>query len=117
VLNVLDFPDNIEEKFRRVLEKQDDKTLIELASKQKSEILSFLKSQNEKENNKEDLNNKEKTQLADSKISKLQSIFTPELLNNNPDIKDNFEALELAKTPEEKEAIVQGVINILKTEP
>lgn len=45
VLDVLDFPDNIEEKFRGVLEKQDDKTLIELASKQKTEILSFIKNQ------------------------------------------------------------------------
>lgn len=31
VLNVLDFPDNKEESFRKTLEKQDDKTLKELS--------------------------------------------------------------------------------------
>lgn len=114
VLNVLDFPDNIEEKFRITLEKQDDNTLLELATKQKDEILSFLKNERLSKNQNESLNNIEKNKSFESKILKLKSIFTPELLNKNPDIAQNFEALDLAKSPEEKEAILRWVINLLK---
>ena len=49
VLQVLDFPDNQEEAFRVILEKQEPKTLQELASKSKKEILTFLVLENKKE--------------------------------------------------------------------
>ena len=42
VLKVLDFPDNQEEAFRKILLKQDDTTLEELAQKSKQEILTFI---------------------------------------------------------------------------
>ena len=42
MLKVLDFPDNKEEAFREILEKQDPQTLKELAKKSKAEILTFL---------------------------------------------------------------------------
>jgi len=114
VLDVLDFPDNIEEKFRGVLEKQDDKTLIELASKQKTEILSFIKNQ---ELNINSWNSKEldiENQKNDSKISKLESIFTPELLQEHITIKEQFDKLE---NTTDKEPVFREIINILKNEP
>ena len=49
VLNVLDFPDNKEESFRNVLEKQDDEILKDLAWKSKNEILMFLISEKKNE--------------------------------------------------------------------
>jgi len=104
---VLDFPDNIEEKFRGVLKKQDDKVLIELASKQKTEILSFIKNQTLSETRIENEKN-------DSKISKLELIFTPELLNEHPTIKEQFDKLENIT---DKEAVFREIINILKNEP
>ncbi len=42
VLKVLDFPDNQEEAFRKILLKQDNTILEELATKSKNEILTFL---------------------------------------------------------------------------
>jgi len=111
VLNILDFPDNIEDKFRKVLEKQDDNTLIELATKQKPEILSFLKNQKLNENT---LNKKETTienQKNELKISKLQSIFTPELLDQHPKIKEQFNKLDNAT---DKEKVFREIINLLK---
>ena len=42
VLKVLDYPDNIEESFRKILLKQDNKTLEELSKKSKQEIQTFL---------------------------------------------------------------------------
>ena len=54
VLKVLDFPDNIEESFRKILLKQDNKKLEELALKSKDEILTFIsKEKNNVIHNKE----------------------------------------------------------------
>jgi hypothetical protein len=49
VLQVLDFPDNQEEAFRLILEKQKPKTLQKLATKSKKEILTFLVLEKKKE--------------------------------------------------------------------
>ncbi len=118
VLNVLDYPDNIEEKFRSILEKEDDKTLIVLVKQSKWDIQSFLLNERNNKTTKvetqEEIKQLENNKNFESKVLKLKSIFTPELLNKNPDIAQNFEALELAKTPEEKEAILRRVINLLK---
>ena len=107
VLNVLDFPDNIEEKFRKVLEKQDDNTLIELAKKQKLEILSFFKNTELNINNKENKKN-------ESKFSKIQSVFTPKILANNPKIAKKFEELDLLEGTEKKDVKLQEILAILK---
>lgn len=114
VLNVLDFPDNVEDKFRKVLEKQDDKILIELATKPKDEVLLFLKNIKTTENQKESLNNNEKSNKIEQKLSKIKQTLTPQILSNHQDIAKNFEALNLAKTPQEKEAILQEVLKLLK---
>lgn len=114
VLNVLDFPDNKEEAFRKVLEKKDQATLKELAWKSKSEILTFLVSEKEQEKvvkvEKQDI----KTERIEQKLSKFKSIFSPDILKNNPDIVQNLEALEQVQTPEQKEAILQEILGILK---
>jgi len=132
VLNVLDFPDNKEDVFTKVLEKQNKVTLKELAWKSKNEILLFIA--NTKENtinskeekavqveateiekqNIESEKQKLKKERIEQKLLKIKSVFSPEILNNNPDIAQNFEALDLAQTPEEKEAILQGILNLLQ---
>lgn len=118
VLSVLDYPDNIEKKFRNILNKQSDKTLIDLAKQSKQEIQSFLLDVNTIQNiqieNQENLKQNIKIDRINVKISQIKSIFTPEILNKNPDIAENFEALDLAKTPQEKEVILRWVINLLK---
>ena len=44
VLQILDFPDNIEESFRKILDKQTPEILKDLSTKSKKEILVFLNS-------------------------------------------------------------------------
>lgn len=107
VLNVLDFPDNLEETFRKILLKQNNKTLAELAKKSKKDIIIFLTQENNEEKNLENQKN-------NNKLNRLKSIFNPQILKNNPDIANSFEALELAQTPEQKEAILQGILKLLK---
>ena len=93
VLKVLDFPDNIEESFRKILLKQDNKTLEELALKSKDEILTFIsKEKNNVTHNKELQSIKiesEKTQKEtklNQDIQKIKSVFTPQILEQNSDI-------------------------------
>jgi len=118
VLNVLDFPDNKEEVFRKVLERQDQATLKELAWKSKNEILLFIASAKEVDTlqteNEEAEKQNIKIERIEQKLSKIKSVFSPDTLKNNPDIAQNFEALELAQTPEQKEAILQDILNLLK---
>lgn len=118
VLNVLDYPDNIEEKFRGILNKVNDKTLIDLANQTKEDIKTFILNINEqdtKQTENEELKEQDnESKEFETKVLKIKSIFAPELLNKNPDIAQNFEALELAETPKEKEAILRWVINLLK---
>lgn len=114
VLNVLDFPDNQEEAFRKVLEKQNQATLKELVWKSKNEIVVFLTNANYKETNQETEKQNMKYEKIEQKLSKIKSVFSTEILNNNPDIAQNFEALKQAQTPEQKEAILQEILSILK---
>ncbi len=87
VLKVLDFPDNIEESFRKILLKQDNKTLEELAKKSKTEVLIFLENQGKMEKT-QNLN------LAEQKLSKIKSVFTPQILEKNPNIADKLNSLD-----------------------
>ena len=87
VLKVLDFPDNIEESFRKILLKQDNKTLEELAKKSKTEVLIFLENQGKMEKT-QNLN------LAEQKLSKIKSVFTPQILEQNPNIADKLNSLD-----------------------
>lgn len=120
VLKVLDFPDNQEEAFRKILLKQDDTTLEELAIKSKNEILTFLvKEQKQtnisKENEVIKLETEKsiETQKNEQKLSKIKSVFTPKILEKNPDIAEKFSSLDW-KTSEEKNDILQGILQILK---
>ena len=101
VLKVLDYPDNIEESFRKILLKQDNKTLEELSKKSKQEIQTFL-IQTQKINidnlKKTEIQKQEKLNLEDidisiknnNKLNRLKSVFTPQILEQNSDIAWNF---------------------------
>lgn len=124
VLKVLDFPDNQEEAFRKILLKQDDTTLEELAQKSKQEILTFIIQAKEnqttkieaEEAQKQEKNNQNKSiedKKNEQKLSKIKSVFTPKILEKNPDIAEKFSSLDW-KTSEEKNEILQGILQILK---
>lgn len=132
VLNVLDFPDNKEESFRKVLQKQEDITLKSLASKSKNEILSFLlkekknefKNENKESKNKlketvqiesdEKINQSKETKKIESKMLKIKSIFTTNILNKNPDIAEKLNSFDTLIEPQEKEAALKEILTILK---
>ena len=85
VLKVLDYPDNIEESFRKILLKQDNKTLEELSKKSKQEIQTFL-IQTQKINidnlKKTEIQKQEKLNLEDIDISikNKNNLFTLNLI-------------------------------------
>lgn len=125
VLDKVNLSDNEEDFLRKILVKQDNKTLENLAKKSEDEILTFcFQAQNNettlkkessknteiKETQKQNIENKE----IDKQILKIQSIFTHEILNHNVDIAENLFALNTAKTPQEKDNILKGILNILK---
>lgn len=109
---MLDFPDNQEESFRKILLKQDNTDLEELATKSKNEILTFLvkeqkKTTNSKENQaikieseeaqKQEKNNQDKSiedKKNEQKLSKIKSVFTPKILEKNPDIAEKLSSLD-----------------------
>ena len=120
VLKVLDFPDNQEEAFRKILLRQDDTTLEELALKSKKEILIFLNRNQDEDKvlevQKQEKNNQDKSiedKKNEQKLSKIKSVFTPKILEKNPDIAEKFSSLDW-KTSEEKNEILQGILQILK---
>lgn len=120
VLKVLDFPDNIEESFRKILLKQDNKTLEELALKPKDEILTFI---SKEKNNIVDSGKNEiikikseetqKETKLNQDIQKIKSVFTPQILEENPNIADKLNALDW-KTIEEKNEALKEILSILK---
>lgn len=108
VLNVLDFPDNKEEAFRIILEKQNQVTLKELAWKSKNEILLFIANSKEKTiNHKEEKavnieaveteNQNRKIERIEQKISKIKSILTPEILQKHQKINEALEKQDIQK--------------------
>lgn len=129
VLHILDFPSDKEEPLRKILLKQENTTLDELAWKSKKEIFSFLI--NEKNNEtvqvetKETKEQKIKNDRIDKKLSSIKSVFTNKILSKNPDIEQNFEALSsiaewknIENISEDeilqKEAILEGILTLLK---
>lgn len=127
ILNILDLPDEQEKVFRNTLEKQKPQILKELAKKSKWEIITFVINKQRSETNlKEDYAIKVKiketkkrwieNEKIDNKLSKIKSVFTDEILAKSHDIAQSFEALNLKETdtPEEKEAILKGILNLLK---
>jgi len=114
VLNVLDVMDEQEDMLRPRLDTLDNETLKSLTTKTRWEVFAILKNLKKNENQDEVEKNNEKNEQTDSKISKLKSIFTPELLNQHSKIKEQFEELD---TTTDKEKIFRNIINILKNEP
>jgi aspartate oxidase len=99
-----------------------------LASKSPKEIIIFLSTQNNQDIQKDNLKNEnkvidinsnktetiEKQDSNNEKISKLQSIFTPELLDQHTTLKTQFEKLD---TTTDKEKVFREIINTLKDNP
>lgn len=120
VLKVLDFPDNIEESYRKILLKQDNKTLEEMAKKSKNEILTFIvNEQNKVTNNiknqdaKIDTEKNQKETKLNQDIQKIKTVFTPQILEQNPNIADKLNSLDW-KSIEEKNEALQEILSILK---
>lgn len=141
VMNVLDLPNNQEEAFREFLTKQDNKILEELSKKSKKEIQEFLllEKNNERHNkkwltdikenqtikveseetNKQLKNNQQKNienQKNDSKFNHLKSYFTPQILEQNRALADEFKDFN-NKSVEKKDEAIQKIISILKDNP
>lgn len=125
VLQVLDFPDNQEEVFKLLLAKQAPKTLQELAIKSKKEILTFIFLETKKEQQFKDnyaikvetveaKNQTKENEKIQTKLSKIKSLFTHDILENNPDIAEKFEILDGVDEPLEKDKILQEILQILK---
>lgn len=125
VLGIINLPENKEESFRELLNKQDLITLDNLALKSKKEILLFwLKEKRastdkkvktalntEKEENIKQIKELEK---VDWKLLQIKAIFTEDILNKNPDISDKFTTLDSLIDPVAKEKVLNELLQILK---
>ena len=115
VLKVLDFPDNKEEAFREILEKQAPQILKELATKSKAEILNFLIQEKNNQFKNEVIKTTEEVQQQkiknesvneqyqerDEKYNKIKNILPEWVYNWNPKFKtlvSNLEKFEAIKT-------------------
>lgn len=132
VLKVLDFPDNQEEGYRRLLLTKDDATLDALAKKSKEEILVFLVQEKKNEllssvttqqvekkktvqtETQESEKQNIKAARIERKIVKIRAVFPMSILANNPDIAEKFRDIDSKKTPEEKEEVLKEMLNLLK---
>lgn len=114
----MDFPDNQEESLRIILLKQDIKTLDELATKSKEEILSFLYQAKMKERetvkSKESKKRETENQRIEQKISKIKSVFPASILDKNPNIANKLGSLDSINDPTEKKKVFEEILTILK---
>jgi hypothetical protein len=53
-------------------------------------------------------------QKIQTKLSKIKSVFTDTILENNPDIAEKLEILEGLDEPLEKEKVLKEILQILK---
>lgn len=131
VMNVLDLPNNQEENFRESLTKQDNKTLEELSKKSKKEILLFLTQQNQENNkskterieqklsqidskaNEKDTQNHQENQKQNQDIQKIKSVFTPQILEQNSTLSDEFKKLDNEK---ERQGALNKILDLLKSD-
>lgn len=113
-MKVLDLPDEQDNPIREILLKQDDNTLLELSKKSKREIQNFLiqarKTEKDLKNNELNIEN----QKLDVDIKKIKSVFTPQILEKNPDIADEFQKLDSEKDNKNKDEILQSILTTLK---
>lgn len=120
IMKILDLPDSQDDMIRKELLKQDDKVLEDLSNKSKKDIMIFLKQQkNEELDIKEQKQNQENHELNQEKqklnqdIQKIKSVFTPQILEQNPNIADKLNSLD-SKTIEEKNEALKEILDILK---
>ncbi|PHM16569.1 MAG: hypothetical protein CJD30_10965 [Sulfuricurvum sp. PD_MW2] len=113
-MKVLDLPDEQDNPIREILLKQDDNTLLELSKKSKREIQNFLiqarKTEKDLKSNELNIEN----QKLDVDIKKIKSVFTPQILEKNPDIADEFQKLDSEKDNKNKDEILQSILTTLK---
>jgi ketopantoate reductase len=76
------------------------------------------KKNEDKENQTKIVGNNEikesKSEKIDSKISKIKSVFTPEILSKNSDIADKLKVLDSLDNPLEKEKVLKYILELLK---
>jgi hypothetical protein len=63
-----------------------------------------------KEDNKQNIENEK----IDSKILKIKSVFTPEILSKNSDIADKLNDFDSLDNPLEKEKVLKDILELLK---
>lgn len=121
VMKVLDLPDEQDNPIRKILLKQDDKALEELSKKTKNEILTFiLKEQSKIVDSKKDETIKIKSEETQKEIKlnqdikKIKSVFTPQILEKNSDIADEFQKLDSEKDNKNKDIALQSILTTLK---
>ena len=130
VLQILDFPENKEDTYKNLLEKEDNQTLEDLATKSKKEIISFLISKNNQNttviNQKQrvDYENLTEQQKENNKTyQNLKNILPTSVFENNKaefqNLKDLFfeyEALQNEGNIKEQTEIVKAIIEQLKSD-
>ena len=98
IMKILDLPDSQDSIIRKELLKQNDKVLEDLWNKSKKEIQNFLLS--------------EKEVRIEQKISKIKSVFTPQILEQNPNLAKEFNNLD--KEWSNKQEILNNILTLLK---
>jgi len=139
VLKVLNFPDNQEEKFRKILERQKPKILKNLATQSKQDIITFLiKAQKEttayeesdmvavekeeskkwksidKKIAKEDNFTNQEEKRINQKLTKIKALFPSDILANHPDIGTKLNSLDSITDPTQKDKILKEILHTLK---
>gem|GEM_PF-6008220 len=88
--------------------------MVELAGQSKENIQAFLLNNKEIEKSSENIKQTNKSEKIDSKISKIKSVFTPEILSKNSDIADKLKVLDSVDNPLEKEKVLKDILELLK---
>jgi len=129
VLNKLNLQDEEQEEiYRNILKNLNKNDLTDLSTKSENEILIFLSTNKKQFIQKDNLKNKiqetninsnnketiETNNTTNEKIAKLQSIFTPKLLDNHSTLKGLFESLDNGV---DKQEVFEQIINHLKDNP
>ena len=106
-------------------------TLEELSKKSKKEILLFLTQQNQENNkskterieqklsqidskaNEKDTQNHQENQKQNQDIQKIKSVFTPQILEQNSTLSDEFKKLDNEK---ERQGALNKILDLLKSD-
>lgn len=124
-MKVLDLPDEQDNPIRKILLKQDDNTLEELAKKPKQEIQTFLiqakestttviKIEESRKQNEGNNSIEQDNQYIEQKLSKIKSVFSPKILDKNHDIAEQFKLADSLKDPSKKDEALQSILTTLK---